>query len=127
MNSWGIWQVDFRMPDKYQFEKWIKLWVSRGVMCQHGLSSKNGGSNKLKKKKKGKFFHHFKTVCICKTPISIQFNLCLDIQDFTKCLMQFKTWVTQDTQMIEANCKQYIYSSNPYPLTECKDNHESNL
>lgn len=41
--------------------------------------------------------------------------------------MQFKTWVTRDIQMIEGNCKQHIYSSNPYPLEECKDNRESNL
>lgn len=38
-----------------------------------------------------------------------------------------KLELTRDVGMIVANCKQYIYSSNPSPLIEHGDDHESNL
>lgn len=51
------------MLNKYQFEKLIKLWVRGGVMCQHGLSSKNAGTD-LKKKKNRENFSIILELCV---------------------------------------------------------------
>lgn len=89
------------------------------------LAQKKAETN-LRWIKTGKNFHCLRIVCTCRTHLH-NIKPVFDIHDFTKNLMQFRTWVTQDTLAIVANCKHYIYSSNTYPLREPEDNHESNL
>lgn len=107
-------------PDTQEFMQVLFPWESAITTL-----FKNAEDRRLKTQ--WKCFHHWKIVCIYNIYLHKHTGLCLGIQPFTKSLMQFKTWVTQDVRMIVANCKQYIYSSNPSPLIEHGDDHESNL